>query len=142
MQPVQGSLNAAAVLFLVLHSITDLRERRIYMGILLLQLMTGIAVRYAVGCSAIAVPAAFLPGLAAFVISLLTREALGRGDAYVLLILGVYCPLPLQLAAITMSFPFLWISIAVCKAGRKVISSWPYLPFLLLGYLTALGLYR
>lgn len=78
-----------------------------------------------------------LPGALFFLISYITREGIGYGDSYVILILGIYLgiretALICMMAAVIMAF----ISVAgmVLRHWKKT-KRLPFLPFLAAGYL-------
>ncbi len=80
---------------------------------------------------------ALMPGLFLLLVSFLTGEAIGRGDVYVVMILGL-------MVGFDRIYPILFISMAACGLTglvlialkkRKRDEALPYMPFLLAAYL-------
>ena len=85
---------------------------------------------------------ALIPGIILFVISILTGEAIGRGDVYVIGLLGLMIGFDGIFAVLFVSMIscalFGIIYMAVTGKGRK--ETLPYIPFLLGAYLVILFL--
>ena len=84
-------------------------------------------------------PAVFwglLPGAVLLGVSKLSREALGMGDALLMLVLGIYlgleAALDVLLLALFLAAVWAGILIVVGKKGRNY--AFPFVPFLLIGY--------
>ena len=77
-----------------------------------------------------------LPGAVLLGVSKLSREALGMGDALLMLVLGIYlgleAALDVLLLALFLAAVWAGILIVVGKKGRNY--AFPFLPFLLIGY--------
>jgi leader peptidase (prepilin peptidase)/N-methyltransferase len=78
----------------------------------------------------------FIPGLVVLFLAWLTRETIGYGDGWVLLILGCFLPLVdivnLCMIAITIAGLVALFLILVLRKGRK--AQMPFVPFLAVGY--------
>ena len=77
-----------------------------------------------------------LPGAVLLGVSKLSREALGMGDALLMLVLGIYlgleAALDVLLLALFLADVWAGILIVVGKKGRNY--AFPFVPFLLIGY--------
>ncbi|MDD6617393.1 MAG: prepilin peptidase [Lachnospiraceae bacterium] len=77
-----------------------------------------------------------LPGAVLLGVSKLSREALGMGDALLMLVLGIYlgleAALDVLLLALFLAAVWAGILIVVGKKGRNY--AFPFVPFLLIGY--------
>ena len=147
-------MQSLSLLLLIICSYTDLKKRVISMRVLavFLFLTAGLIVcayvsdsRYlAIGESLIYDPSAeniifsLIPGAVLFFISLFSKEAIGKGDVYLVGLLGL-------MTGFERIFVILFISMVACAAfgsicmlakrkGKK--DTLPYVPFLLGAYLT------
>ena len=77
-----------------------------------------------------------LPGAVLLGVSKFSREALGMGDALLMLVLGIYlgleAALDVLLLALFLAAVWAGILIVVGKKGRNY--AFPFVPFLLIGY--------
>lgn len=83
---------------------------------------------------------ALLPGILCLIISLCTKEAIGKGDGLLILVMGEYLCFSHILGICMMAFFFAGALALVFrrrwkKTGRKEI---PFVPFLLIGYVFSL----
>ena len=137
---------------LIICSYTDIRSRGISLRVLGSFLVPALALilgRFLTGGGLIPegwllyepgpgnVAMALMPGLFLLLVSLLTGEAIGRGDVYVVMILGL-------MVGFDRIYPILFISMAACGLTglvlialkkRKRDEALPYMPFLLAAYL-------
>lgn len=123
-------------IFLAVCTITDLKERQIYLGYcfinigmallinLLFQNMDWINIISGIGL-----------GCIFFLISVITKEALGKGDAVIILVLGSICGIEISFEIVIWGFILCSIvSIFEILIKKKNIKSdIPFAPFLLLG---------
>ncbi len=165
MSAMRIALKITGGLFLVVHSITDLRERQVWLKILAVQLLVGILFIIAAGVLSdrlspdermvrgwFSAPVslsdsgefswvstltdsrkwlAFLPGLIVALVSVCTREALGMGDALVLLISGFFFSAEELIYGICLSLPPMWLYLWMIRKRKE--EEIPYIPFLTLG---------
>lgn len=142
-----------SLIMLTICSYTDLRRRQISVRVLAVflilaaGLMTGVhffGSRYAGIKNCLSydlrlenIVFSLIPGLGLFVVSLLTREAIGRGDVCVVGILGL-------MTGFDTAFASLFISMVACALcglvllvikGKSKKDTLPYIPFLLGAYL-------
>lgn len=78
-----------------------------------------------------------LPGLLMLLLGRASREAVGYGDGLVVLVLGLYTGLWAGIEVLFLSFFFsaLWaIILLIFRKGRRD-TAFPFVPFLLLGYI-------
>ncbi|MCD7736222.1 MAG: A24 family peptidase [Lachnospiraceae bacterium] len=115
---------------------TDIRYRKIYkcliMGHLVLALILHIMIR---DSSFISVLAGIIPGLICLLLSALTRQALGYGDAMLILSCGFSLGGESCLAALLTAFFCVgaWAFILICFRHGKGKTEIPFVPFLLAG---------
>ena len=83
---------------------------------------------------------AFLPGLICLLLAKLTKEAIGYGDALMIIAMGAFCEIPALLFLLLGGF----LSAALCSVfllilkKRKRKEEIPLMPFLLCGYVFTL----
>ena len=132
--------------WLIWWAVKDLRRREIAAGPVYLVLTVGIGLtlihswqRQDISVCTEAAVGSIL-GLGLWVCSYLSKEKIGRGDALVILCLGIYLGLPVSFAVLMMALTL--ASIASCyllvirkKPARYTI---PFLPYLLLSYVMGL----
>ncbi|MDD3339725.1 MAG: hypothetical protein PHS82_12820 [Lachnospiraceae bacterium] len=78
-----------------------------------------------------------LPGLLMLLLGRASREAVGYGDGLVVLVLGLYTGIWAGMEVLFLSFFFsaLWaIALLIFRKGRRD-TTFPFVPFLLLGYI-------
>lgn len=129
------------VVFLTVGSIQDIRKKKISIWILLLlipafvlQLLSGVIVSLKQRVIGILVGAIF------FLISKVTREQIGKGDAYVItalgFILGGFGVFEMLCYSFILTMVAAMILLFIFHTQRK--KTIPFLPFLLLGYICML----
>lgn len=146
-------MSILSLLMLVICSYTDLRKRQISVRVLAVFLilaagfMSGAYLfgsRYQIIKNCLiydlkpeSIVFALIPGVILLVISLLTKEAIGRGDVCVVGLLGL-------MTGFDAVFAMLFISMAACALcgiafmvirGKSKKDTLPYIPFLLGAYL-------
>ncbi len=147
-------MNIVAILLLISCTYTDLRRRTVSIRVLVIflvltaGLMTGVHIfgdRYDAAAETLMyeinaenIILSIIPGAVLFIISLLTKEAIGRGDVYLVALLGL-------MTGFERIFAILFISMVSCAAlgsmcmlvkGKGKKDTLPYVPFLLGAYLT------
>ena len=78
-----------------------------------------------------------IPGLVCVFLAFITREQLGYGDGWVIMLLGLFLDFKYVLKIIFVAFCILTVVIVFLFIFRKVgrRTTLPFLPFLLMGYL-------
>ncbi len=132
---------AVLLLHLTFQSLFDLRHREIFLPVTVMTALAGIFLRAAEG-NVLILPllAAFLPGILFFGFAVATRGSIGIGDALEVLLFGIYLSFGAVLASVfcallLSSLCSVYLILRKKKGKRTCI---PFLPFLLLGYLTLL----
>ena len=128
---------ACLLLSLAWNSRADLRSRRIPLKENLLFCLVGLLWTVAADRAVAAAVVGMVVGAGLFGLSLLTREALGSGDALLLLVTGSFLGgrwnVLLLLAAWTVAGIWSGLLLVFHKAGKQ--SRIPFAPFLLLAYM-------
>lgn len=129
------------ILLLFIVSVIDIRNREIPCYLLWIAAAASVIYHFAM-CeqNIILILGGIIIGLCFLIISKVTREGLGYGDSYGILILGIYLGMWNLLTVLATSF-FLLISVSIFflwmrKMNRKI--SLPFYPFLTGGYLVFL----
>ena len=127
-----------AAVFLSLCTYTDLKNKYIYRKLAVIMAAFAAAGHLIKGDLAVSdCVLSILPGMFCFLVSLLTREALGYGDSLVITICGFSLGLEkvVDLLMTGLFFAALW-AIGLCifrKVDRK--HEIPFMPFLTLGFM-------
>ena len=79
-------------------------------------------------------------GLLFLLISRITREGMGYGDSWSILILGIYLGVWKLLEVLSTAFMLLGAAAVICLVGKKMSRKYrlPFLPFLAAGYLCSI----
>lgn len=144
------------LLLLIICSYTDLRERGISLVLLAASLISCAALMISVeiygnSCKLMenwliykpelrGILCALIPGTLLLIVCRLSREAIGMGDVYVMLILGLMLGFAntMALMFISMVITALFGVFRIIRKGGSRKESLPYMPFLLGGYLLML----
>ena len=127
----------AVAAFLAISSITDIREKVIYLRVLIPFALIGILIAASSGREAVISGAAgVIIGLLMLLLSFATKGAVGEGDGLVLMTTGIYLGF---LGNLRLLCSGLFLS-ALFSLGAIVIRGWkrdrelPFMPFLLAGF--------
>lgn len=122
--------------FLGVNTWMDLRRRRVALWSAAAVLLAGIIYQTFYTKQATELLLGIVPGIALVLISKLTEGALGMGDALVMLALGSVLGLSegLQVLTAALLLAAVWAGILLVIRGRKKNYEFPFIPFLLLGY--------
>ena len=138
---LEGIKSAIVLILLILNTILDMRFMRISKLSLCMGGGLGI-VFFIFSGSAFKQERilALLPGIVCLIISVCTKEAIGKGDGLLILVMGEYLSFSHILGICMMAFFFAGVLALVFrkrwkKTGRKEI---PFVPFLMIGYVFSL----
>lgn len=123
--------------FLSINSWTDIRKRQISLVSVGIFTLLGLAYQ---GFYKKDLPPALLgllPGILLLAVSRITREALGIGDALLMLVLGIYLGLQssIEVLLLALFLAAFWAGFLMLICHRKRDYEFPFVPFLLLGYI-------
>lgn len=81
-----------------------------------------------------------LPGLMLCVVTRVSRGAIGTGDGVLILLLGLYLGIQKTMTTLAAAFflAFFWAIGLLCFKKRKKDETFPFVPFITLGFLFAL----
>ena len=123
--------------FLSINSWTDIRKRRI--SLLSIAIFAFIGLVYQGFYKKQLSPAllGLVPGILLLAVSRVTREALGMGDALLMLVLGIYLGLQnsVEVLLLALFLAAFWAGILMLICHKKRDYEFPFVPFLLLGYI-------
>lgn len=79
-------------------------------------------------------------GILFFLISRVTREEIGYGDSWIILILGIYLGMWRLLEVLSTAFLLLSLTAVVCLSVKRMSRKYklPFIPFLAAGYLCSI----
>ncbi|MDO4620825.1 MAG: prepilin peptidase [Lachnospiraceae bacterium] len=139
MNSVEKLLTGAALFYLLLCTVSDLRRRQISVPLSAAFLAAGIIMRICCG-ETTGLVQALLPGLFLYGLSYLTGGGIGSGDGTAVLVTGVLTGVSTALRTLSAA-SFLAGGYALFLLAVKKNRSFriPFLPFLFLGFLTAVG---
>lgn len=127
---------------LIVETIDDIRERRICTVVVWIELPILIGARYWMGEGGVAVwIASFGIGAFFYMISVVSREQIGKGDAFVFCMTGAGIGLFNNLLVIYVAFLLAFLAAVFLWAVRKVNAKYsiPLTPFILCSYLLVTG---
>ena len=130
--------NIWAVIFLLINSITDLKKKTVYLWICLINFIMALTYRIVVDDIKIKqIIYGMLLASAVWMISVITKGAIGRGDAAILgslsPVLGIHYMLNMVYLGLALCAVFSTIGLVIKKLNNK--SSIPFIPFLFLAQL-------
>lgn len=135
-------INIILVILLGISSYTDIRNRKISMRLLLafgiLAIPIWIEKLYTNGIFEVStILISILPGLLLLLLGKATRESIGYGDGYLLILIGIYIGFIRTVNILIMAL-FLTAIISIfllifCKANRRM--ELPFIPVVLVSYL-------
>ena len=124
-------------IFLTIHAATDVWGGYIYLPVVWIQMVTGVAVMVWSGVGTGTVFWQLLPGLGVFAVSMSSREKIGCGDAWLLMATGLYLGIwqQLQLWCAASILAFLWTMSGMVAGRVDKHTEIVLAPFIWLGYL-------
>jgi len=127
------------VVFVILTGLAlfDIKKKQVCLTILLPLGAVALFWRLFQGTPVPELLSGLLPGTGSLLLSYVTKESIGRGDGWVLCILGLFCGWKITLAVFctALFFAAVWAMVLLVwkKAGRK--TELPFLPCISLGFL-------
>lgn len=122
-------------------SITDIHSRRIPVIVLISGNLAALCYQIYIAKEDVFVLAGGIGvGLLFLLVSRVTREGMGYGDSWTILILGIYLGLWKLLEVLLAAFLFLGIAAVICLSLKKISRKYklPFIPFLAAGYLCSI----
>lgn len=139
---VKMIINIIIVILLGISSYTDIKNRKISMRLLLvfgiLAILVWIEKLYTNGIIEVCtILVSILPGLLLLLLGKATRESIGYGDGYLLIVIGIYIGF-IRTVSILITALFLTAIISIFllifrKVSRR--TEFPFIPMLLISYL-------
>jgi len=83
---------------------------------------------------------ALLPGIAFIIISRITKESLGYGDGIIVLVMGVYLSIQKLIGSLVLALLLaaIWSIVLLVFFKKRKQEEFPFVPFVLLGYIGGL----
>lgn len=127
-------LNYCGILiFLAILSLEDIREKKISVNTILLGALIAIICRFLGGqTSGIEIVGSLIPGVLLLLLSIMTKESIGKGDGIVVMVLGLWIGGQMTLLVVCLAVWMAGIFAVVCliRKKRELI---PFTPCLLMG---------
>lgn len=127
-----------ALLFLAICSVTDMKRRKIYLGICLIFGLFGSILLILSDQNWIRdLLWGLFPGLLLYLISIVSEGGMGKGDAFVFMTLGMLLDMKqcleivmlAMLLVVVVSLPYIWIK------GKSMKMKVPFIPFVLASFI-------
>ncbi|MBD5474061.1 MAG: hypothetical protein HDR20_14570 [Lachnospiraceae bacterium] len=121
------------LMFLAILSSEDIREKRISVKTILIGALTAIICRLISGqTSGIEIVCSLIPGILLLLLSVITKESIGKGDGIVVMVLGLWIGGQMTFLVVCLAVWAAGIFAAVCliRKRRELI---PFIPCLLMG---------
>ena len=127
---------------LIVETIEDIREKKICLMVVIIELPVLLGIRCWLGMGGITIwVASFGIGALFYLISIATREQIGKGDAFVLCMTGAGIGLFYNLVLIYIAFFLAFVAAVFLWTFKRVNKkySMPLMPFILCSYLIVVG---
>lgn len=123
--------------FLSINSWTDVRKRQISLLSVAIFALIGLTYQGLYKKQMSPILLGLIPGILLLTISRVTREALGMGDALLMLVLGIFLGLQssVEVLLLALFLAAFWAGILMLLCRKKRDYEFPFVPFLLLGYI-------
>lgn len=131
-------IKLAIIIFaLTVNSISDVKKRRIFLGIIGILFAGGVLFRiYDKTLVSFDTLYCLIPGVLTILLSFVSKGSVGLGDALMILSLGLYMKaneiLSVIMVAVTLAGIVALVCVTVLKKGRKY--ELPFIPFLYIGF--------
>ncbi len=122
--------------FLGINSWTDIRRRQISLLSVGIFLTIGILYQCFYLKQGSMMLLGLIPGIVLVAVSKATRESLGMGDALLMLVMGIYLGLEeaVNVLLLSLFLAAIWAGILLAVQRKKKDYEFPFVPFLLMGY--------
>ncbi len=121
------------LIFLAILSSEDIREKRISVKTILLGALIALICRFLEGqISGMEIAGSLIPGVLLLLLSIMTKESIGKGDGIVAMVLGLWIGGQMTFLVICLAVWVAGIFAVVCLIRKK----WeliPFIPCLLMG---------
>ena len=109
-----------AIIFLAMLSLEDIREKRISVNRVMIGALAAIIYQFMAGqASGIAIIGGLMPGIALLLLSVMTKESIGKGDGIVVMVLGLWIGGWMTFLTVCMAVWAAGISATVCLIRKK-----------------------
>lgn len=142
LQMIKGNLEiwqwVLLLMVLVPISIKDIRTKRINGAIVIVAILVAIKCRLKLDDERdLEILLSFLPGAFLYVLSMATREKIGKGDALLVSFIGSVCGLRFSIVMLLLSFIVSSVTALVLLVMKKATKNteMPFAPFLSIGVL-------
>lgn len=121
------------LIFLAILSSEDIREKKISVKTILIGALPAIICRFIDGqASGIEISGSLIPGVLLLLLSIMTKESIGKGDGIVVMVLGLWIGGQMTFLVVCLAIWAAGIFAAVCLI-RKKRGLIPFVPCLLMG---------
>lgn len=127
------------ILFLlILCSITDIKERKIYAEVCIIFMLIGVILEFIIRQrNLLDICLGILPGIFIYMVFIVTREGIGKGDAMVFITTGVFMGIINSIFLLIFSLILVGITafiIIILKKGNKKTKI-PFVPFVTISFI-------
>ena len=122
-----------AIIFLAMRSLEDIREKRISVNRVMIGALAAVIYQFTAGqASGIAIIGSLMPGIVLLLLSVMTKESIGKGDGIGVMVLGLWIGGWMTFLAVCLAVWAAGIFATVCliRKKRELI---PFVPCLLMG---------
>lgn len=127
------------LILLILCSITDIKEKKVYSLPCFIFMMAGIILESMIKQKGILnISSGILPGVLIYIAGIMTGGGIGKGDAIIFIVIGVFMGLKKSLILLVCSLIFINIIglfILIFRKGNMKTKI-PFVPFILISFIT------
>ena len=124
------------ILFLIICTITDLKEKKIYVWFSVINFILAFLIHIFISdVKIILLVGGIIVGIIFYVISLVSKDAIGKGDGILILVLGCLVGIKKQIEILIWAFLIctVFFILTMIIKRKEFKKSVPFSPFLLLG---------
>ena len=129
------------LLFLIICSYYDIKKRLVYCNVCILFGIIGIFVEIVlINSEAKELLFGLIPGILIYIISIFTNESIGKGDAYIFMVIGIILGFVKSILILILALMLIiLLSIPLLAIKHKNLkSSFPFSPFVLTSFIVCL----